>query len=217
MDKDKANYLIITTAVNETERQYHCIFSEYLQFNDFNVKTLKRESEDEVKTSIKTNNKNIIIVSDMYIKNNTSKKYSSNDKIKKIPWLKKMNFNYVFLDESHKGGTTEKANDMMNYYGEYSTHVYITATYLKPAYHHNIPKTNWILWDLEDATSGKTIHNENSQNRLIEKYGEEFKSLFNIFSLENIRQEYSKYTELWVLTHELKPDIIDKIINKQKQ
>ena len=60
----------------------------------------------------------------MYIKNNTSKKYSSNDKIKKISWLKKMNFEFVFLDESHKGGTTEKANDMMNYYGENSTHVY---------------------------------------------------------------------------------------------
>ena len=69
---DNCNYLIITTAINETEAQYHSVFN-HLQFEEFNVKTLRKETEKEVKQLIKKHKKNIIIISDMYIKNTTSK------------------------------------------------------------------------------------------------------------------------------------------------
>ena len=224
-EKDTCNYLIITTAINETASQYHEVF-DHMQFIGFNVKTLKQETEKEIKQLIKTNKKNIIIVSDMYIKNTTSQNTefydddeeedTSKNKIKQIKWLKELNFNYVFLDESHKGGTTTLAQKMMNYYGHQSTNVFITATYSKPINDYNIPKDNWILWDLEDIKFCKNIDKEGSITRLVEKHGECIRNIISKYSLDNIISEYSKYPELWTLTHEIKPDTLTKIINNTR-
>ena len=218
-DKDVCNYLLITTAINETDKQYHDVFN-HLQFRDFNVKTLKNETEKEVKQLIKTNRKNIIIVSDMYIKNTTSKNtehYNEDDdnniKIKKIKWLKELNFKYVFLDESHKGGTTKLAQEMMNYYGDKATQIYITATYSKPINDYNIPKDCWILWDLEDIKLCKNITDEGSIIRLKEKHGDCIQDIISNYSQDNIIREYSKYPDLWILTDEINPDVVTEIIN----
>ena len=54
-EKDTCNYLIITTAINETASQYHEVFDN-MQFIGFNVKTLKQETEKEIKQLIKTRN-----------------------------------------------------------------------------------------------------------------------------------------------------------------
>ena len=40
-----------------------------------------------------------------------------------------------------------------------------------------------------------------------------FKILFQDFSKDNIISEYSKYPELWLLTNQIKPDIVTEIIN----
>ena len=39
---------------------------------------------------------------------------------------------------------------MLKFYGKNSFTIQITATYSKPTKDYNIPKKNWILWDLED-------------------------------------------------------------------
>lgn len=218
---DNCNYLIITTAINETEAQYHSVFN-HLQFEDFNVKTLKKETEKEVKQSIKKHKKNIIIISDMYIKNTTSKNTEYYDdsntmyKIKKIKWLQDLNFEFIFLDESHKGGTTKMAQEMMLYYGRNATPVYITATYSKPTNDYNIPKDRWILWDLEDVKLCKNIDNGDNLHRLVEKHGNDIKKILEKYSFDNIKIEYSKYPDLWLLTDELSDDTVKKIINRNK-
>ena len=218
-DKDECNYLVITTAINETNEQYHYVFN-HLDFEGFNVKTLKKETEKEVKQILKTSKKNIIIISDMYIKNTTSKNTEhyedGNLKIKKIKWLKDLDFKFVFLDESHKGGTTEMAKEMMNYYGTNATQIYITATYSKPINDYNIPKDCWILWDLEDIKLCKNITNEGSVIRLVEKYGECIQDIISKYSYDNIISEYSKYPDLWLLTDELSNETIGKIMNRNK-
>jgi len=215
--KDKCNYLIVTNAINETEQEYFNIFLQYIQFENFNVQRLESKNIEEVENLVKTNKKNIIIVSADYLKTTTGKDDNAEDKIKKIPWLKDMKPEFIFLDESHYGGTTDRANMMMDYYGENSTHVDITATYFKPVFNHNIPKSNCVLWDLEDIKLCKTIHNEESQNRLMKKHGEDVvKSILDAYTLDDIQEEYLKFPELCVLTLELKPDIMKKIIDKTK-
>ena len=127
-----------------------------------------------------------------------------------------MNFDMRFIDESHNGGTTELAQKTLDYYGKDSFTVQITATYSKPINDYNISKDSWILWDLEDIKLCKNITNENSIDRLIEKHGEEFKKIYNNYSLENIITEYSKYPDLWLLTDEIKPDTLKEIIENTK-
>ena len=136
ISKESCNYLIITTAINETEEQYHNVFN-HLQFEDFNVKTLKKGTKDEIKELLnKGSKKNIIIISDMYIKNTNSKnkeEYEEDEKMKiKFKWLRDLNFDFVFLDESHNGGTTEMAQKMMDYYGHVACNIHYS----------NIFKTN---------------------------------------------------------------------------
>ena len=213
-NKKECNYLIITTAIKETDQQYHEVFN-YLQFKDFKVKTLKRETEKEIREILVTSKKNVIIISDMYIKNTTSKNtdYYENDEnttIKKIKWLKNLNFELVFLDESHKGGTTQMAKEMMNYYGYKSTQVFISATYSKPINSYNIPKSEWILWDIEDIKLCRKFNTE----ALIKKHGQEIKLLIDKHGMENIITEYSKYPDLWILTDEINNENTDEIIQK---
>ena len=102
----------------------------------------------------------------------------------------------------------------MNYYGKKSIKVYITATYLKPIQDYNIPRRNWILWDLEDIQLCKNIKEEGIINKLEKKHGNEIIDIIKDYSFTNIIDEYSKYPELHILTQEIKPDTLREIINQ---
>jgi hypothetical protein len=200
IEKEECNYLIITTAPNETIEQQRKVF-DCLQLQDFNIIILNGKNQKPELT-----NKNIIICSKQFLQTKIEK-----EKTKSITWLKKINFNMRFIDESHNGGTTELAKKTLEYYGKNSFTIQITATYSKPINDYNIPKENWILWDLEDIKLCKNINQDGNIKRLIKKHGNIIKSIIKKYSLENIINEYSKYPELMLLTDELKPDIIKKI------
>ena len=200
-EKNECNYLIITTAPNETIEQQQNVF-DCVQLNDFNVIILNGQNK---KASIK--NKNIIICSKQFLQTKLDKS---------ISWLKKMSFDMRFIDESHNGGTTELAQKTLDCYGKQSCTIQITATYLKPIQDYNIPKTNWILWDLEDIKLCKNISSEDNLNALIRKHGDDINVVLSKYSKNNIINEYSKYPELWILTHQIKADIVSEIINQTK-
>ena len=207
-DKDECNYLIITTAPNETIEQQRKVF-DCIQLNDFNVIILNGCNKKPDLTK-----KNIVICSKQFLQTKTE---DQNDpKTKSIAWLKKMNFDMRFVDESHNGGTTEMAKKTLEYYGQSSFTVQITATYLKPINDYNIPKDCRILWDLEDIKLCKNITLENNVNRLVEKHGNLINDIITKYSFENIITEYSKYPELWLLTDEIKNDIVKEIIKDTK-
>ena len=253
-NRDVCNYLVLTTAPNETVEQYVKVF-DCIQLNDFNIVYLYGGNK---KPFLKS--KNIIICSKQFLqdKQNGSKitkidklrvvkKYLlsdgvkpertySDDKLDKfikqyeisdneivqnnnckvIGWLKKMKFDMRFVDESHNGGTTELAKKVLQNYGKGSFTVQITATYSKPINDYDIPEENWILWNLEDIKLCRNIKNINNHNRLIEKHGKEFEKLLDIYSVESIMEEYSKYPDLWLLTDELKPEIVKDIIERTR-
>ena len=208
-NKTKCNYLIITTAPNETIEQQIKVF-DCIQLSDFNIVALDGDNKQP-----KLSNKNIILCSKQFlqtkIENNKNKVV---EKPQSIPWLRKMSFEMRFIDESHNGGTTELAVKTLEYYGDNSFTVQITATYIKPLNEYNIPKDCCILWDLEDIKLCRNILQEGSITRLVEKHGNEINESINIYSLENIVNEYSKYPELWLLTDKISEETIKKIINR---
>ena len=214
IDKEECNYLIITTAPNETIEQQRKVV-DCLQLQDFNIVVLNGKNKKPILTQ-----KNIIICSKQFLQTKIEKGHDkqrhSEVKPKSIDWLKKISFDMRFLDESHNGGTTELAQQTLNYYGKNAFTVQITATYSKPINDYNIPKDSWILWDLEDIKLCKNIEDENSINRLVEKHGEEIKDIIEKYSPESIITEYSKYPDLWILTDEIISEIKSEILNDTK-
>ena len=197
-DKEKCNYLVLSPAPNETIEQQRKVF-ECLEFKDFNVVILNGDNKNpEIKS------KNIILCSKQFLQTKI------ND-IKQINWMKKMKFDMRFCDESHYGGTTELAQRILNYYSKNSFTVQITATYSKPINNYNIPKENWILWDMEDIKFCKNIRED--KEKLIQKHGDEFK-ICNEYTEDSIINEYSRYPELVLLTHKINDETVKEIISK---
>jgi len=203
-DKDECNYLVMTTAPNETTEQQRKVF-DCNQLEDFNVIVLNGSNKKPVLTK-----KNIILCSKQFLQRKLDNK--DVEKTNSIGWLKKMKFAMRFIDESHNGGTTELAQKTLEFYGKLAFTVQITATYSKPINDYNIPKNCWILWDLHDIKLCKNIKSEKSIDRLVEKHGIYIKDLIREYSFTNIINEYSKYPELHLLTHEIKPDIVAEIL-----
>lgn len=205
-DKDECNYLIITTAPNETIDQQVKILN-CIQLNDFNIIVLNGKNKKPVLAK-----KNIIICSKQFLQTKVDKQEHTEEKTKSIKWLKQLSFDMRFLDESHNGGTTELAKETLKSYGNLSFTIKITATYSKPVNDYNIPKNCWILWDLEDIKLCKNITDNSNLNRLVEKHGECIRDIITTYSETNIINEYSKYPELWLLTDEIKSNILSEII-----
>lgn len=201
--KDECNYMIITTAPNETLDQLRKAV-DCIQLDDFNIVLLNGNNKDPHLTK-----KNIIICSKQFLQNKINED-------KNIDWLTKMLFDMRFLDESHNGGTTKLAKNVLDVYGKFAFTVKMTATYSKPINDYNIPKDCWILWDLEDIKLCKNITDDNSIERLVEKHGDCIKNIIQSYTVENIKAEYSEYPELWVLTDEIKPDVVSEIVNETK-
>ena len=213
-DKDECNYLVITTAPNETIEQQRKVF-DCIQLQDFNIIVLNGKNKKPNLTK-----KNIIICSKQFLQTKIDKGHDKNkhsvEKTESIAWLKKMSFEMRFIDESHNGGTTELAKKTLEFYGKQAFTVQITATYSKPINDYNIPKDCWILWDLEDIKLCKNITEEGSRNRLVEKHGNCIEEIISQYSEDNIINEYSKYPELWLLTDELSNETIVKLMNRNK-
>ena len=207
-DKKECNYLIITTAPNETIEQQRNVF-DCIQLHDFNIIVLSGKNKKPPLTK-----KNIILCSKQFLQNKINKSNNNIDeeKTNNIPWLKKLSFDMRFIDESHNGGTTELAQKTLEFYGNLSFTIQITATYSKPINDYNIPKDCWILWDLEDIKLSKDITNDCNIKRLVEKHGDIIQDIIKKYSSDNIINEYSKYPELWILTDEINPNTVKEVI-----
>jgi hypothetical protein len=210
-DKDICNYLVITTAPNETIEQQRKVF-DCIQLDDFNIIILNGKNKKPVLTD-----KNIIICSKQFLQTKIDNKTKIIEKTKSIKWLKDMNFDMRFIDDSHNGGTTTLAKKTLDFYGNKTFTVQITATYSKPINDYNIPKDSWILWDLEDIKLCKNIKNKKSVKKLVKKHGDDISKVIEKYLLDNIISEYSKYPELWLLTDEIKTDVVTKIINNTRE
>ena len=206
-NKDVCNYLVITTAPNETISQQVGVF-DCVQMENFNVVVLNGKNKKPL-----LGDRNIIICSKQFLQCKIDEK---EEKTNSIPWLKKINFDMRFVDESHNGGTTELAKKTLDFYGKDVFTVQITATYSKPVNDFGILKEDWILWDMEDIKLCKNIDKEGKIKRLVEKHGVEFRNIIDKYSTSSIIEEYSRYPELNILSDELNDNVVSEIISSTK-
>lgn len=208
-DKDECNYLVMTLARNETTEQQRQVL-DCIQLTDFNIVVLNGKNKKPDLTK-----KNIIMCSKQFLqtKIDEGSDKDTEEKTKSIGWLKKMSFDMRFIDESHNGGTTGLAKKTLEFYGKEACTVQITATYSKPINDYNIANDCRILWDLEDIKLCKNIRDEGSITRLVEKHGDCIRDIISKYSLDSIIREYSKYPVFWPLTHKIKEDVVNQIIN----
>ena len=203
-EKQKCNYILLTTAPNETIEQYVSVMY-CQQLCDFNIIHVNGSN---MKPTL--GNKNVIIVSKQFLQvlDEDKSKPQRNEKIRKLDWLSKLDIDLRFIDESHNGGTTKIVKNTLDLYGKNSTTIHISATYSKSEQIYIIPKEHQVLWDLEDITLCKKFNTE----RLIEKYGDEMKTTLQSFNRESVIEEYSKFPEMWIITDELDDDFTKKVI-----
>lgn len=188
-----SNYLVITTAPNETVKQYE----DACEGDGYNVTRLGP------KTRPITEGKNIILVSKQFL-----------DRHDDIQWLKDLQIDMAFVDEGHYGGTTELAQDSLKLYAPDVFAVFMSATPDKIKYAYDIPESNIIRWDQEDIKLCQNIDNPQSRIRLEEKYGPDFIKILNTFSNHEIKKKYLEYPDMHILTQSLTDDVKTEIITE---
>ena len=203
INKKRCNYLIITTAPKETIKQYLDVLDckELSEFKIVNMNSIKKES-------IKLSKKNIIISSKQYLQDKIKEKKKL---IKKLV----MNYDITFCDESHNGGSTRLSQRVLDNYCKNSVKIQITATYLKPSISFNISDGATILWDIEDVELCKNI--DRKKDRLVEKHGDIIVKLLEKYNIEELKEEYSKYPKLNILTRNITDEEREKIIRDTKE
>jgi len=205
-EKEKCNYLIITTAINETIEQYLKVF-DCIELSDFNVKFLRADTKKDVMKSCAKSSKNIICVSKDYLIRGKKKGV-----IKEEEWLRDLQFDEIYLDEGHKGGCTILSKKMLEYYKNDETFVVImSGTYKKIIKKYDIPSDSCCFWDQEDIQLLKNPENAENRARLVEKHGKEILNLMTETSTQVIKDTYSKYPELnslvWDITQKCGQDL----------
>ena len=190
---NRSNYLVITTAPNETVDQY----KKACKGHGYKVTHLG------AKTKPITEGKNIILVSKQFL-----------DRHDDIQWLKDLRIDMTFVDEGHYGGTTQLAQDSLKLYAPDVFTVFMSATPDKIKYAYDIPESNIIRWDQEDIKLCQNINNPQSRIRLEEKYGPDFIEILNTFSDHQIKNKYLEYPDMHILTQSLTDDVKTEIITE---
>lgn len=191
------NYLLITTAPNETISQYVSMFESLLQFADYKIVDFRSEPSIKTRKPRDLKDLNIFIASKQYLQTNRD-----------ITWMKKINFDIRFVDESHMGGTTELTKNILDIYRSQYT-VYITATFMKPAISYEIPRDYWILWTLEDIKQCKYME---SQEQLEKFTAEQFGIELGNFTYDTLG--YEDFPDLYVLTERIAKSAANTLIGK---
>ena len=125
------NVLLLTPCPKETLRQWYNIFTEYKEFDEYNIINILCGKEF---CSINLKKKNIIIVSKQLIQEH----------------YKEFDFNpdLLVFDEHDFHGTSKLSNDIINKYSKKSQNLYLTGTYIKSLI--NIDNPTKIIFNYND-------------------------------------------------------------------
>lgn len=201
--KPVSNYLIISLKPNDTKDQIYNLFTNSKEFDNFNFTIVDSEYTKKKPESLK--DKNILFASKAFL----DKKVKGS---KVIKWLQDLHIDMLMVDEIDQGGTTALAKEVYECYAKNVKNViYVTATYTKPVNAFGIHPDAMILWDIEDIYLCKNMDKIN-EARLCQKYDEDIiKTQVLIYSPEKIRETFSKFPELHLITTTFETDVATEL------
>jgi hypothetical protein len=217
--------IIILGAKTETESQFIKMFCEFSNYSDYGIiktSTGKMESIKNCDNNFnKYKEKNIYIFSQDWFKNKLSEnivtEFDFKKKSKDFETLfKKGNTVDIYFDEVHKGGSTDKSENILNAINtagvKIDIFIMVTATFAKPNIKY---KTNFIdtkepkilEWSYEDQQIMKNIKNETKmdmminsrtgiERNIIQNIFNHYKNIYNNEFLDIISKQYARHPEL---------------------
>jgi hypothetical protein len=209
------NYLILTTAPSETLKQYQDIFTQYSEFNEFQLISLHETNSWKLKKN------NIFLCSIQRIRNLAEIKHSKQDEnslLKSYRKLFEVPFDIMFVDEAHQGGITDLACKLYDKIHAKHT-IFVTATYTKPMEKFKIQKDHSIVMDLYDYSLMKELNNEVSRIKICERFQIPLPILNEMISkydIETICEEYRNVPKLHFLTWKPNQVTLDHIFEEQR-
>ncbi len=205
------NYLLLTTAPSETIQQYVNIFKEYMEFHDFDIYLFNESKRFEVNKK----NKNIIIASLQMMK--VGNKAEEKRFIQYFKKIYDIEYQIMFVDEAHLGGTTDLACKIFDKIHCHHT-IFTTATYTKPMEVFQISHKNGIFLNLYDYKLFSQIKDNDVQSKICERYDiskEELMKILENFSKDAIEREYSDIPNLHLLTMNPNQRTLDHIFKEK--
>jgi hypothetical protein len=205
--------LIILGAKTETDQQFYNIFKDHDNFNDYAIVKVS----DDKRYQEKESTRNIYITSQEKFKLNKDgyKYYEKLFKKKKID---------IYFDEIHKGGSSERAQAILNFLitenFTIDLFVMVTATYAKPmkTYTYQLDTKEPIIlkWSYEDQQimkeisndmkrkqleDSKTIYNKgrNIQKEVIDDLFLKYRAKYGTDSLRILEEQYKTHPELVII------------------
>ena len=198
------NSLIICERPSETKKSFKKYFWNDKKFNLIIINSVNDINKIEFK------NNNIVIISDQLLKRN------SNSEL--ISILTKLKYDYIYKDEDHVGGCTEKSNDVESKLKSENTMVIpMTATFNKSKFLRSTEEIlTWNVHDDIDISQGNF-------NNVKERFGEDIvcKTLDmlkydNNILEENIINHYKNVPKLCYMTTNWHPELLNLILSSIK-
>lgn len=213
--------ILILGAKTETESQFIKMFCEFSDYNDYGIIKTSVGKMDTIKNCSNLNvikKRNIYIFSQDFFKNKllNVNDFKSNFISSYSHLLKRGNTVDIYFDEVHKGGSTDKSENILNAINnagvKIDIFIMVTATFAKPNIKY---KTNFIdtkepkilEWSYEDQQIMKNIKNETKMDMMINsRTGIERVIMSDIFTyyhdiynnefLDIISKQYERHPEL---------------------
>ena len=181
------NALIITPAPSETLSQFgHEMFDAFTNFRDIHIEEIKKGKQ---LNELRHQESNVYIISkqllDNYVKSNKRCDFHE------------IEYDLIIFDENHFGGTTQKAEAIFKLFSkEYTSLVFLSATYQKTLITYNIDHDCQYYWNIEDEHFCK----DRNMEYLVHKHGKDVKRFLNINNMEEKLSVYENMPELHLLS-----------------
>jgi hypothetical protein len=201
--------ILIMTSVPATINSFINDLEKYIDFKNINYKL--QEEFDIIDDTFN----GIVFCSTEYLKTK---------KTKKIKSLRNINFETIFIDESHLGGSTNKTktdiievdSDVEKIRKNIKLNIFVSGTANKTKQYYNIHPSCIYEWEIEDEGYMKQLAKSTEKNkqiiidRMCYRHGDIF---YHCLNDETLNKDYSKSPTQVLMKHSIDDNLIKEIDN----
>jgi hypothetical protein len=231
-------YIIITPSPSETLEQYEKAFSDYIDFDNYNIKVNNIKENNENLNFDSNKNHTVFLISKQRLgykkMKDTDNLKNKEENMKKIEenvkkYFGNNTFNIIFMDEAHFGMSTEESQKIIKLLDKNNVpKIFVTATYNKPNIAYGIEEHQKISWNLDDIKHIKKFDIDNFEEDIkhfYKKFSKKIvmnvlknngwnKKINNKDVIKNIMSSYKTFPEPYLITSAWDKDFLDN--EKQK-